>query len=86
MAELGYPGFEATLWLGAFAPAGTPQAAVNRISADIGTVLKNPEVRARLEGLGGEVVGMPQEVFAKLYARDLERWGKSIRDLNIRID
>jgi hypothetical protein len=49
-------------------------------------VLKNPEVRARLEGLGGEVVGMPHDAFAKLYVRDLERWGKSIRDLNIRID
>jgi len=86
MGELGYPGFEASLWLGVFAPTGTPPAVVNRISADIGTVLKNPEVRARLEGLGGEVVGMPHETFAKLYARDLERWGKSIRDLNIRID
>lgn len=86
MAELGYPGFEASLWLGIFAPAGAPPAVVQRISADIGTVLKNPDVRARLEGLGGEVVGMPHEAFVRLYARDLERWGKSIRELNIRID
>jgi tripartite-type tricarboxylate transporter receptor subunit TctC len=86
MAELGYPGFEATLWLGVFAPTGTPPAAVNRISTDIATVLKNPEVRARLEGLGGEVVGMPHEAFAKTYARDLARWGKTIKELNIRID
>ncbi|MFN0163966.1 MAG: Bug family tripartite tricarboxylate transporter substrate binding protein [Burkholderiales bacterium] len=86
MAELGYAGFEATLWLGVFAPTGTPAAVVNRISVDIGTVLKNPEVRARLEGLGGEVVGMPHDAFSKAYARDLGRWGKAIKELNIKID
>jgi len=86
MGELGYAGFDATLWLGVFAPAGTPPAVVSRISTDIGTVLKNPDVRARLEGLGGEVVGMPHDAFAKAYARDLVRWGKSIREMNIKID
>ncbi len=86
MGELGYAGFESTLWLGIFAPAGTPAPVVAKLSADIVKTLANPEVKAKLEALGGEVVGLPHEAFAKAYARDYERWGKSIREMNVRID
>ena len=86
MGELGYAGFESTLWLGIFAPAGTPAAVVAKLSSDIVKTLANPEVKAKLEALGGEVVGMPHEAFAKAYARDYERWGKAIREMNIKVD
>lgn len=86
MAEQGYPGFEASLWLGVFAPTGTPAAVVSKLSSDLGTVLKIPEVRTRLEGLGGEIVGLPHEAFARSYARDLGRWGKTIAELGVKVD
>lgn len=86
MGELGYLGFESTLWLGIFAPAGTPAPVVAKLSADIVKTLANPEVKAKLEALGGEVVGLPHEAFAKAYARDYGRWGKTIREMNIKID
>ena len=86
MAELGYAGFDATLWLGIFAPEGTPAPIVAKLSADIARTAKIPEVREKLEALGGEVVGMPHDEFARVYARDLGRWGKTIRELNIKVD
>jgi tripartite-type tricarboxylate transporter receptor subunit TctC len=86
MGELGYPGFDATLWLGFFAPAGTPAAVVTKISADLGATLKQPEVRAKLESLGGEIVAMPHEAFAPRYRSDYARWGKAIRDVGIKLD
>ena len=86
MAELGYPGFDATLWLGFFAPAGTPAAVVTKISADLGATLKQPEVKAKLESLGGEIVAMPHEAFAPRYRSDYARWGKAIRDVGIKLD
>jgi tripartite-type tricarboxylate transporter receptor subunit TctC len=86
MAEQGFPGFEASLWLGVFAPAGTPPAVIARLSGDLGTVLKLPEVRTRLEGLGGEIVAMPHDAFARAYARDLGRWGRTLQELGVRVD
>lgn len=86
MAELGYAGFDATLWLGIFAPSGTPAPVVAKLSADIARTARIPEVKEKLEALGGEVVGMPHDEFVKSYARDLARWGKTIKELNIKVD
>ncbi len=86
MAEQGYAGFEASLWLGVFAPPGTPALVVAKLSSDLGAVLRMPEVRTRLERLGGEIVGLPHEAFTKSYARDLGRWGKTIAEFGVKVD
>lgn len=86
MAELGYPGFDATLWLGVFAPAGTPAAVVAKLNGDLVRTLRQPEVKAKLEDLGGEVVGSGQEDFAVRHRNDLARWGKVIREIGIKLD
>ena len=86
MAELGYAGFDATLWLGVFAPAQTPAPIVAKLSADLTAAVKVPDVRAKLEALGGEVVGMPHAEFSRTYARDLSRWAKTVKALGIKLD
>ena len=86
MAELGFPGFDATLWLGFFAPGATPAPVVAKLSADLGAVLRQPDVKQKLEDLGGEIVAMPHEAFAPRYRADVARWGKAIRELGIKLD
>ena len=86
MAESGYPGFDATLWLGIFVPGGTPAPVVAKFNADLVRVLRQPDVKAKLEDLGGEVVGSPQEEFAARHRNDVARWGKAIREIGIKLD
>jgi tripartite-type tricarboxylate transporter receptor subunit TctC len=75
MAEAA-PGFEAVAWFGMFVPRGTPPAVVKRIRDDIADVLKNPDVRRRLNDVGGDPSGMPTEEFAKMVRSEIEKWGR----------
>ena len=76
----------ATLWLGFFAPGATPAPVVAKLSTDLGAVLRQPDVKQKLEDLGGEIVAMPHEAFAPRYRADVARWGKAIRELGIKLD
>lgn len=86
LAEAGFSNFDVGLWLGLFAPASTPPVIVSKISADVVQVLKSPEVIQQFDALSAQVVAMPNEQFSKVYAGELSRWGKVIRDLNVKID
>ncbi len=52
VAEAGFPGFEYSAWVGVFAPAGTPRGAVDKRSAEIAAVLRQPETVAKIESVG----------------------------------
>jgi len=75
MAEAA-PGFEAVAWFGMFVPRGTPPAVVKKIRDDIADILKDPDVRKRMNDIGGEPSGMPTEEFAKMVRSEIEKWGK----------
>jgi len=80
MSEAGVPGFEATTWHGVVVPAATPGALIGFLNEEINFVLKQPELRERLAGLGAEVVaGSPQE-FTAFIAREIPKWSKVVRD------
>src|SRR5260221_771255 len=84
MAESGAPGYQVVGWQGLFAVAGTPPGIVARLQADVGKVLRLPEVRERLAALGAETVGStPEEVGAFIRAENV-RWGRIIREKGIR--
>ncbi len=81
VAQAGVPGFEASTWYGALAPAGTPAAIVNRLHSDFAAVLRADDVRKMLLDMGlGPIGGMPAEL-ADVIRNDLVRWGKLIRSL-----
>lgn len=80
------PGYSADAWHGLFAPAGTPSAIVERIAAEIATVLKLPEVRKRLLALGLEPIGSTPAEFAQTVQADYAKWGKAIRAAKIKLD
>jgi len=79
IAEAGVAGYEATLWLCMLAPAGTPEAIVTRVSAEIGKALQEPEVLKQLRnaGIAPSYLG-PQEFGAFLRAEH-EKWGRVVR-------
>lgn len=80
------PGFDVTSWYGVFAPTGTPQEIVNKISAEIASLLKTPEVQKRLEGLGATPVGSSPKEFSDYVNAEMRRWEKTLKPMNINLD
>ncbi len=83
VAESGVAGFEVRSWTGIGTPAGTPRPIVNRLNAEMQRVLQVPEVRSKLESIGGDVQGSTSEELRNHVAREVARWSKVIREANI---
>jgi tripartite-type tricarboxylate transporter receptor subunit TctC len=80
------PGFEASPWTGVSVPAGTPKDIVTRVHQEIAKGFNSGETRARLERDGNEVVTSTPEEFDTFFRAQIVKWGKVIRDANIRVD
>lgn len=83
VAELGYQGFAAGHWGGFFAPAGTPDAIIQRLNKEFVASLQNPRVREVLRGQGLEIIGNTPAEFRKEIDQEIELWAKVIRDAGI---
>lgn len=79
VAEGGVAGYESGVWLGFFAPAGTPREIVNKVYVEIQAVLQQPAAKARLLEQGLEVADQPPEAFAKWIDQEIARWAAVIR-------
>ena len=86
IAESGFPGFEASVWHAFIAPKGTPPAIVAKLNAEIHKALADPEVKERLAGLGAEVAPTTPQELATLVRTEYERYGKLIREANIKVN
>jgi tripartite-type tricarboxylate transporter receptor subunit TctC len=86
IAESGWPGFEAITWFGFVAPAKTPAPIIKELNANINFILKMPEVRSKLMGEGGEILGGTPEQFSALLTKDTARWARVIQEANVKID
>lgn len=86
LAEKEIPGYEAVGWLGIMAPAGTPREIVLRLNAEINRILIRPDIVARYEKDGGELVPGTPEDFAAFLERNRERWVKVITAGHIRAE
>ncbi|MSQ20665.1 MAG: tripartite tricarboxylate transporter substrate binding protein [Betaproteobacteria bacterium] len=81
-----YGGLGIDGWHGIYAPAATPKPIVDQISSAVRGAVLSPELSARFRDMGFEAVGLESTAFNELIRRDFERWGKVIRDNNIRAD
>ncbi len=78
---------EAYLWMGLFAPWGTPPAIVNKLNADIGRYLSEPQTTAFvINNLGGEFAPHTAEQFGEFLGRDVALWQKTIKQMNLQLD
>jgi tripartite-type tricarboxylate transporter receptor subunit TctC len=87
LAEQGFPGFSSFDWWSIVAPAGTPRAIIDKLHAELVKALNQPELRKQLtETLGMDLVVSTPEAFQKFVSGEVERWGKVVKDNNIRAD
>ena len=86
VAELGFPGFEASVWYGIIGPRGLPAPLVTRLHGDIQRALGVDDVKQRLASAGGEVVPGSTDMFAALVASERTRYEKLIRAARIQPD
>jgi tripartite-type tricarboxylate transporter receptor subunit TctC len=84
MAEAGVPGYVMDIWFGVAVPAGTPPQVVASLNKEINRILAQPEVKARLEGMGLDIIGGSAESFGKTIAADVAKWSQVVRDAGIR--
>jgi tripartite-type tricarboxylate transporter receptor subunit TctC len=83
IAESGYPGFEASGWLGLAFPAKTPRAIVDRMHKETAAVLNMREVQAQFEDLGLDAAPLDPGAFHARIKADYARWGKLVREAGI---
>ena len=86
MIEAGVPGYTAGTWYGVLAPAGTPPAIVKRLNTDIVKALASPDLRAQFADQAVVAAGGTPEEFAALIRADYDKWGKVIKDANIKAE
>ena len=82
-----YPGFENSIWLGLFGPAGMPENVLTRLRSEVRRVLESPDVKQKMNAAGGldPYLTTPQE-FSALIRRDHEKYAKVVKDIGIKLD
>lgn len=78
------PGYEMSVWYGAFGPVGLPRDMASRLNAEINKAMALPDIKSRMDAIGVEVVRSTPQDFAGLLQRDADRYGKVIRELGIK--
>lgn len=85
IAESGLPGYDLTSWYAVVAPAGTPKEIVNTLNAALVRAIENPELKSRIEAMGGILApGTPEQLKAFI-AAEIPRWAKLVKDSNIKL-
>ncbi|WP_194726442.1 Bug family tripartite tricarboxylate transporter substrate binding protein [Noviherbaspirillum malthae] len=82
-----YPGFESRIWLGLFAPSGTPSQTIERLRSELVKILKRPDVKERFNTAGGmdPFITTPEE-FDDLMKNELEKYGRIVKYAHIKLD
>lgn len=86
VAEAGVPGYEVNVWFGIQLPAGTPKPVVDQINRELVKIYKTEEVTKRFNDQGVEVVASTPAEFQKLIASEVAKWGKVVKDADIKIE
>jgi tripartite-type tricarboxylate transporter receptor subunit TctC len=86
IAEAGFPGADFISWNGVHVRAGTPRPTIAKLNAELNRVLKMPDVQERMAALGLDVAGGTPEAFGAFVRQDLARWGKVIKEANVRVE
>jgi tripartite-type tricarboxylate transporter receptor subunit TctC len=86
VSEAGVPGYEATIWLGIMAPAGTPKPIVDRLNAEITKIVSSPEVKEDWAKQGAVPMTMTSDQFAQYMRDDIEKWAKVVKVSGAKVD
>jgi tripartite-type tricarboxylate transporter receptor subunit TctC len=86
VAENGYPGFDASLWLGFFAPKGTPAPILRRLTAELTAIAKSPEMKDQFERNGAEPLTATPAELSSLVKLEIEKYSKIIKAAGIKLE
>jgi tripartite-type tricarboxylate transporter receptor subunit TctC len=79
-------GYEASGWIGIGAPGGTPAAIIDKLNSNIAAGLADPQVKARIKGLGADPMPMTPTEFRAFMADETKKWAKVVKFAGIRPD
>ncbi len=85
LAETGATGMDGSIWVGIFAPAGTPMPIVQKLNAAFNNALQQADVKEKISSVGVDVVGGSVETYTKFVKADFARWGKIVKDSGIKL-
>jgi len=86
LGETALPGYDASIWYGVFAPAGTPPAIVAKLHDVITDATRDPEVRRHFATHGADPLESPREAFVRFVAQDIDKWTRVVREAGIKIE
>jgi tripartite-type tricarboxylate transporter receptor subunit TctC len=79
LSEAGVPGYDAVIWLGIMAPAGTPRAIVERLNNEITRAVNSPELKEQWAKQGAVSMSMTPEEFGRYMREDIEKWARIVK-------
>jgi len=79
IAEAGVPGYQAVIWNGALAPAGTPKPILERLNREVAAAARSPEATSRYTAMGAETIGSTPEEFAKFLRSEIEQYARVVK-------
>ena len=86
VAESGFPGFDASLWLGFFAPKGTPATILKRLQTELTAIAKSPEMKEQFERNGAEPLTNTPAEFTQLIKAEIDKYAKVIKAAGIKLE
>jgi tripartite-type tricarboxylate transporter receptor subunit TctC len=86
ISEAGLPGYDAAIWWGISAPAGTPKAIVDRLHKELAVILKSEDVEKKFESDGVEPQLMSPAEYGKFMEEETAKWAKVIKEANIKVE
>ncbi len=86
LSEAGVPGYDAVIWLGLMAPAGTPKAIVDRLNAELRKITANPQIREAWKEQGATHMSMSTDAFAQFLRDDIVKWARVVKISGARVE
>jgi tripartite-type tricarboxylate transporter receptor subunit TctC len=86
IAESGIPGYAVDNWYGVAAPAGAPREVITRLNTELVKILNMPDIRERFANEGSETAPSTPEQFGAFIRAEVEKWGKVVREANVKVD
>ena len=86
LQESGVPGYEASVWLALLAPAGTPKDIVAKLNVEILKTMNSPETKKALYDAGVEPTPSTPEEMSDYMIKELERWGKVVKEAGVKLE
>jgi len=85
IAEAALPGYDASVWFGVFAPAGTPRPVVDRLHGEILKALQTQDLKSRMIAMGTDVSGMGPDDFSAYVRKEIPKWANLVKAAGVKV-